>query len=258
LSRPVSHQVRGAGSPRKVLQVLLAFSEKRPYATIGELAEIVGVPLSTCYRYVALLREVGLLEEGEKTTYHVTPRIMPVARSARVSNKLVALARPILERITDEVRETTVLMQPVGSLMMCVDTISAERVVRLVVELGTSMQLADGTSGKLILALWPESARNAYLSDRARYDDKFAAALPALEDELLQLADQGWGSTGPEIEVREGVWGCSAPVWEDAAPIAALAVVGPAFRIEPARRAELRNLVIEAAADITRAHESYR
>jgi DNA-binding IclR family transcriptional regulator len=65
-------RVRGAESPRQVLQVLLAFNEHRPDATISELVAVVGVPLSTCYRYVGLLREVGLLEEAERSTYHVT------------------------------------------------------------------------------------------------------------------------------------------------------------------------------------------
>src|ERR1700761_9451817 len=90
------HQIRGAESPRRVLQVLLAFNERRPAATISELAAEVGVPLSTCYRYVGLLREVGLLDEGERASYHVTPQIMHVARAARVSNKLSKIARPAL------------------------------------------------------------------------------------------------------------------------------------------------------------------
>ena len=42
----------------------MSFDEYNPRATADQLAQRCGIPLSTAYRYVALLREVGLLEEA--------------------------------------------------------------------------------------------------------------------------------------------------------------------------------------------------
>ena len=52
----------GASSARKLISTLLTFTADRPTPTIAELATSVGVPSSTMYRYVALLRETGLVE----------------------------------------------------------------------------------------------------------------------------------------------------------------------------------------------------
>jgi DNA-binding IclR family transcriptional regulator len=78
---------QGAESPRRALQVLLAFSPARPHATISELAASVGVPLSTCYRYIALLRELGLVDEGERATYHVTAAAKQIAEAAQAAEQ---------------------------------------------------------------------------------------------------------------------------------------------------------------------------
>jgi DNA-binding MurR/RpiR family transcriptional regulator len=43
----------GASSSRKVLQLLLAFSERRWEASVAELAATIGTPVATTYRYVA-------------------------------------------------------------------------------------------------------------------------------------------------------------------------------------------------------------
>jgi DNA-binding IclR family transcriptional regulator len=57
----------GADSARRVLDVLFAFSEERPIASVKELAEEVGVPLPSAHRYIALLRETGLVAETERS-----------------------------------------------------------------------------------------------------------------------------------------------------------------------------------------------
>ena len=79
---PPARRTTGTESSRKVLHTLLAFSEQRPTATAEDLAREVGVPLSSAYRYISLLREVGLIEEGRERTYHLSARIIPLARVA--------------------------------------------------------------------------------------------------------------------------------------------------------------------------------
>ncbi|MGH3214457.1 MAG: helix-turn-helix domain-containing protein, partial [Trebonia sp.] len=51
----------GAEGARRVLAVLQAFSPRHPTLTARDLAESTGIPLPSMYRYIALLRETGLL-----------------------------------------------------------------------------------------------------------------------------------------------------------------------------------------------------
>ncbi|MBN9010881.1 MAG: helix-turn-helix domain-containing protein, partial [Rhizobiales bacterium] len=75
-------KVPGAASARKLLSVLLCFSIDRPFWTVPDLSRALDVSLSTMYRYVALLREVGLLEPVADNAYRLTGRIMGLARAA--------------------------------------------------------------------------------------------------------------------------------------------------------------------------------
>jgi DNA-binding IclR family transcriptional regulator len=234
-----------------VLQVLLAFSEQRPQATISELAEVVGVPLSTCYRYVGLLREMGLLEEGERSTYHVTPQIMHVARAAQLSNTIARRARPVLQRLSEESGETVLLMQQQGSVAVCVVALVSDRRVRLVFEPGYTVGLGLTASGKVLLAFMPELARSAYLAQRAAADPEFSRQLPELERELAECTKTGWATSKGAVE--EGTWACAAPVRDGDRAVAAISIAAPVFRIGQQERIRIRDLVLEGAAEVARA-----
>jgi DNA-binding IclR family transcriptional regulator len=253
---PGDHPVRGAESPRKVLQLLMAFDQQRPFATISELAEQVGVPLSTCYRYVSLLREMGLLEEGERSTYHVTPQIMPIARAAQASNTLRRVARPYLEQLGARVNETVLLMQAFASTVVCVDSIAPPRPMRLVFDPGHSVPLGDGASGRLLLSYLPEPERLAYIARRSSDEVGFVHRAQVLEQDLPKLARQGWATSLAEIE--DGVWSCAVAVREGARVPAVIAIAGPSFRIDPKVRDEIRELLIEASASISKARDGLR
>jgi DNA-binding IclR family transcriptional regulator len=247
------HLVRGVESPRRVLQVLLAFSEHRPHATISELAKVIDVPVSTCYRYVGLLRELGLLDEGPRATYHVTPRIMLVARAAQAANSIGELARPILERVSAIVNETTLLMQRFQSLVVCVESVASNRAIRYIFESGNSLSLGLGASGKLLLGSLPESERADYLDQVVRRDPELAQRLVVNESEFSTYAADGWASS--EGEHENGVWAGAAavraPLPGDGAFSAAIVVAGPSFRLDSADRLHIRQVLLEAAAELT-------
>ena len=51
----------GAEGARRVLAVLQAFSPNQHTLTARELAGLTAIPLPSMYRYIALLRDTGLL-----------------------------------------------------------------------------------------------------------------------------------------------------------------------------------------------------
>lgn len=64
----------GAEGARRVLAVLQAFSPRRHTLTARELAELTAIPLPSMYRYIALLRDTGLLLGDDRGAYHLSPR----------------------------------------------------------------------------------------------------------------------------------------------------------------------------------------
>ncbi len=239
----------GASSSRKVLQLLLAFSEQRWEASVAELAATIGTPVATTYRYVALLKELQLLEEGRAGHYHLTSQVMPLARAAQLANDLVRLAKPAMEEAASELGETVMLFQQFGDFAVCADRVECDRAMRFTFEPGHSVPLGLGASGKMLLAVLPESER----------DRRLPAIIerrgPSVRDDLKHALYNRYAVSSGEID--EGVWACSVPVQATGRRPTVLSLAGPAARITD----ESRRIAISAlqgyASRIQRTISSY-
>jgi len=225
-------------SGRKLLRVLLAFDTARPTWTVAELAAHVGVPLSSAYRYVTLLREEGLVEAipGDTGNYRLGPRATAVGRAAAdTDTELVSAVRPHLQALRDSTDESAVLMRRAGdAAVVCVDRAESRHPVRLQVEVGQTMPTHVGSAGRVLLANLPDDRREAYLVDvvATGLDERTRDQLSA--ESLERVRDNGWTESFDEFD--EGAWGCAAAISDDTGVVAALGTAGPVYRFdEPAR-----------------------
>lgn len=238
----------GVESPRKVLRMLLSFSEHRPTATVQELAGAVSAPTSTAYRYVALLKELGLLEEASEGRYRVGQRIQAVADAAATQNRLARLVRPSMERLAADLRETTMLVRVIAGAAVCVEQAESDRPVRLSVQPGQPLPLHSGASGKVLLASLPDSERDRLLTLGVRADPSLAAQLPRLHEELAAVRARGWAESHGEID--EGIWACATMLHVPGEARTALSVAGPAYRLSRDRRRHIRRELVQTSTTI--------
>jgi DNA-binding IclR family transcriptional regulator len=239
----------GASSSRKVLQLLLAFSERRWEASVAELAATIGTPVATTYRYVALLKELQLLEEGRAGHYHLTSQVMPLARAAQLANDLVRLAKPAMEAAALELGETVMLFQQFGGAAVCADRVECDRAMRFTFEPGHSMPLGVGASGKMLLALLPEMERERRLPSIVEQRGT------AVRDELKRALENRYSVSSGELD--EGVWACSVPVQAIGRRPTVLSMAGPAARITEGARHTAITTLQEYAVRIQRKISSY-
>ena len=101
----------GAEGARRVLAVLQAFSPRQHTLTARELAEITAIPLPSMYRYIALLRDTGLLIGDDRGAYHLSPRLISLARAAEAAETLIEVADPVMRDLIDRVRRDGDLRQ---------------------------------------------------------------------------------------------------------------------------------------------------
>jgi DNA-binding IclR family transcriptional regulator len=241
----------GAEASRKLLAVLMAFSEARPVRSVPELAAEAGVPTSSAYRYVAVLREVGLLDSAGGGGYRLTDRIVTLARAAEAARaSLVDVAHPYLEALRDEVDETVVLVRRGGRAVYCIDRAESTRPVRLQFDVGQAMPAHSGSSSRVLLASAPRSERDAYVAEVL---DGLPANRKALlaEHALDAVAAAGWTESFEEVD--DGIWGVAAAVKRESDVVAALGVAGPIYRIDASRRARICEATRHAAAQISAA-----
>jgi DNA-binding IclR family transcriptional regulator len=65
--------------------VLQAFSPRQHTLSARDLADVTAIPLPSMYRYIALLRDTGLLVGNNRGAYHLSPQLINLARAAEAA-----------------------------------------------------------------------------------------------------------------------------------------------------------------------------
>jgi DNA-binding IclR family transcriptional regulator len=84
-SRGSASAAPGSEGARRALAALQAFSPHRHTLTARELSEITSIPLPSMYRYIALLRDTGLLIGDDRGAYRLSPTVISLARAAEAA-----------------------------------------------------------------------------------------------------------------------------------------------------------------------------
>jgi DNA-binding IclR family transcriptional regulator len=228
-----------------VLALLTAFSRERHTLTAREMAQATAIPLPSVYRYVALLRDEGLLSGDERGSYHLSPRLIAVGRAAEAAETLIDFADPVMRRLSAETGETVILVRLIAQSAVCVHRIESRQSLRTSYEPGQSLPLERGASARLLLAGMTPAVRREYIAPLAERDPEAAARL---ERQAAVAAERGWAVS--EEEIDSGVWAAAAAVRDSHGIVAALSVPSPLVRAPAAMQDQLLGQVRAAAGDI--------
>ena len=165
---------------------------------------------------------------------------------------LVAIARPFLARLGEQIHETTQLRVPDGDETVCVASWEPARELRVQAFIGRRRPLYAGSS-KVILAHLPEPERSKILSrKRTRITDNTIIDLDQLKAALDRITQQGYGVSHGEI--NSDLISVTAPIFKLGGIIAgAINIAAPAGRMESERLELAIRLVKSVAGELTSA-----
>jgi DNA-binding IclR family transcriptional regulator len=242
-------KIRGAASAAKLLGIILCFSAQRPHWTVAELCEALDVSLSTMYRYIALLREVGLVDTYDLNGYRLSKRFIALARAAQHGeSSLDRISLPIITGIRDRTNETVLIARRHRDYVYCVERVESTQAVRLQFERGQPMSLHRGAAARLLLAYAPDMERGRYLAAVADKVDRKSARM-LTQKVLAEVAKQGFTESFGEID--DGIWGAAAAIRDDEQVVAAVAIAAPIFRTSARKRQQLIAEVRRGADEIS-------
>jgi DNA-binding IclR family transcriptional regulator len=245
-------RVAGAESGRRLLSVLLSFTAERPLWTVQDLAAALGMSSSMVYRYIALLREVGLVDAAGAGEYRITDRAASLAGAAKAAGiPLAEAAQDVLHRLRDEIGETVLVARRGGWRVFTVDRAESHKPVRLQFEPGQAMTLHTGSLARVLLAAMPPAERDAYV---ASLDPSVRGNGHLTPKALDAVLTDGWTESFEEVD--EGIWGVSAPIRVGSETLGALGCAAPIYRNDAAKRGRIRDLIVEGAAEVSRRLES--
>lgn len=249
--RPTAASPDGTQSTTRLLELLDRFTADAPAHSVEELSRATGVPRSTVYRLVGLLKAHELVEQAGEGRYQLGPRAIMMGFIARSTVDLADVWRPGLGELAGLSRETILVLRRIGDAAVCVDRVECDHPVRLSFEIGRAMPLHTGAGAKVLLANAPPEFQQRYL----------ASAVPAgqragLRAELARIESDGFGESRAEVD--PGIWAVAAPVLVDRdGRCLALSVAVPDYRLEPGRRELLIDQTTEIAARVRKALALY-
>ncbi|UCF09598.1 MAG: IclR family transcriptional regulator [Candidatus Bipolaricaulota bacterium] len=226
---------------------------------VAEIAERMGLPLSTAYRYVATLKQHQLLEQDPVAgSYRLGTRLLDWSGAvARPGVRQVSLPRMVsLSRRCGETVILSALRQHEG---ICLEKVEGHHALRVSHELGAVFPLHAGTSGKTLLAyVDPEDQKEILQSvGLERFTETTITDPELLRGELRRISAQGYAES--DGEVLRGTYGIGAPIFSEAGRIiAALSVSAPRHRLEGERRKKTIEWVVNTAQEITGDISKYR
>lgn len=226
--------------------MLQAFSAQHHTLTARDLAESTGIPLPSMYRYIALLRETGLLVGDDRGAYHLSARLISLARAAEAAESIIDIADPVMRALMRDCDETVILVRLFGRIPVCVHRVESSHHLRATFEPGQPLPLERGASGRVLLAGMTPQNRRDHLASMARTDP---AAAAELERTVAEVAERGWAVT--EEEIDRGVWAASAAVTDGRTTVAALTVPSPLVRAPVELQNRLLGQVRAAAREVS-------
>jgi DNA-binding IclR family transcriptional regulator len=238
----------------RAIEILLLFDADRSVWTSNDIADRFGMPRSTAYRYLASLRETGLLESDEGGQYRLGSRILALARVARKGITILGIAERHLQQLQSETDETVLLSRRQGPTVIVVECLDSRHNVRITFDRGHILPNPATASAKVLLAHAPEDEVTAMLGAQplTKYTERTLTSRSAIRKQLQHVRAQGYAVNDGEAD--EGVRAVAAPIFNARREVSySVGVVGPAFRLTDRRLSQAILAVKRAGAAISEA-----
>ncbi|WP_250550391.1 IclR family transcriptional regulator [Pseudonocardia sp. H11422] len=237
-----STQWRGRSVISKVVSLLDAFTPATRELSLGELAQITGLPVSTTYRLASELVAWGGLERaGSGAGYRIGMRLWELGTLAPPGETLRDVALPFMQDLCQATHESVHLAVLDGREALYVDTIAGRSAVPVRSRRGGRLPLHATGVGKVLLAHAPAALLEELLeAGLPRYTPRTVIAPAHLRRALAEVRRTGVAYAREEMSL--GSLSVASPVVDgDGAVVAAMAVVlraghGDLRRLAPAVR----------------------
>lgn len=180
---------------------LIELLARRGALGMRPIARELEVPIGSLHRLLNDLAEQSVLERTAEGEWQLSYRLLQIVGIQLERTGLPRLARPYLEQLAAETRETVFLAVPSRGEIVYLDKVQTDLQLQLNVELGTRRPMHATGLGKAILAFLPEVEQEQFLTTAPfeAYTEKTITAGTALAAELDDVRIRGYALDQEEM-----------------------------------------------------------
>ena len=218
------------------------------------IARRLGLPLSSVYRYLAVLVDMQLVT-ASNAAFSPGPLLRALANVVPSRQRLVDAAQPVLEELVVDTLETAVLSIRTSTHALCLAQADSPHAIKVAFRTGQLLPLHAGAGQRLLLAFAPPGVQDRVLVAPLR---RYTAVTPSAADlrrSLEPVRRARWAVSMGEL--TPGAVAVAVPVEHHGHVIAALTVAGPKERCTPAWQRVARTALDRASSALNRHLESF-
>lgn len=248
---PATEEVKSIEKAIKLINTLAAANQA---LSLQELSNQTGFAKSTVHRLLATLRANDMVEQSmQDGRYQLGIRLFELGCAISNNWNVAAIARPYMQNIANELNESVclaILSRGEALIMSFLESTSAFHVVSKV---GSRLPAHCTVQGKILLSYLSPPQLRHIIRERGMqiYTPHTIHSIEALETELQITRERGYAIDNSEFHI--GLHSVAAPILNHTGEATySIAVVSMFHSVESPEFQRAKQLIIEAAADISR------
>lgn len=215
-------------SIERALDMLKCFNDNRKEIALLEFAELMSLNKSTVFRILVNLKNAGFVDINPEGKYIIGSEIIRLGGITNHNDYLKAEAHEILNTLANISEETVILVKYNNYKAICIDKIESSNDLKIVSEIGRSIPMMKGASGKIISAFLDKDKLNECIRvQQDLFNEQYD--LDKLKSELEIIRKNGYCLTTSEID--QGVAAFAIPILgAGGSVIGSISIAGPNFR----------------------------
>ncbi|XOK62454.1 IclR family transcriptional regulator [Paenibacillus elgii] len=232
----------------RILRMLECFTIEKPEWGVTELSEHLGLYKSVVHRMLVTLEHRGFVTQNPQSQkYMLGIKLFELGVVVGNQMNLRTVAKPVMEELCENTKETVMLMIVDGLEGICVEKVESTQSVRYTSPLGKRVPLHAGATTKILLAYLPEDKIDKIISKGLpKFTDYTVSDPDELRQQLQTIRKQGYCISSNDFSL--GGMGIAVPIMDHSGEVVAgLSISGLEFRMNDIADSLLRQC--QAAAD---------
>lgn len=222
---------KGTATLRRALEVLEAFTSRRPRLSLAELAAITRQDKATLLRHLDVFLEARLVER-HGDTYSLGLGAFALGAAYLAHHDVYSISRAPMEDLAKRLGETISLAILDGSEVVYVEVVHGQSEIGVQSSVGVRQPAHTSALGKCLLAwLTPEDRQaSVYAHPIVRLTANTITTAAELEAHLAEVRRAGYAMD--DEERAQGIRCVGSPIWDRTGRVtAAMSVSGASFRM---------------------------
>ncbi|MDR3562786.1 MAG: IclR family transcriptional regulator [Negativicutes bacterium] len=218
---------------------------------VTEISSRIGLHKSTAFNIITTLERCRYLEKNDKSgKYRLGIELFRLG--TKVDSDLRKIARPYLETLVAEFKETVNLVVRDSECVIYLEKIESPHSMRISTAVGSRLPVNATAVGKAILSGVPDDEMTDIIGSLtiARFTDNTICDKSILMDSIKEVRDTGYAEDFEELEM--GLTCVAAPIFNHTGKaFSAISVSGPTSRMEKEIRTEIGKALVQITRQIS-------